>query len=85
MGDRRRLAYQEKIAAVPMPDLNALPVLRGRVTIHHGGDDVLDVAHPERLGWSNERVIRTGCGHNVARALKEPGELAASVRSALFD
>jgi len=85
MGDRRWVAYQEKIEAYSLPDLNVLSAPKGRVTIHHGEDDVLDAAHAERLNWDSHRVIHTGCGHNVAKALRERGELTTSIRNALFD
>ncbi|MDB5398321.1 MAG: hypothetical protein QOD93_589 [Acetobacteraceae bacterium] len=84
MGDHRWLEYQAKIEAYPLPDLNALPSATGRVTICQGVDDVLDTAHAERLSWANERIILADCGHNVARTLKDRGELTALIRSSLL-
>jgi hypothetical protein len=84
MGDHRWLKYQEKITIYSLPDLNALPVGRSHVTIHRGENDTLDAVHAERLNWPNRCVVHPGCGHNVAKALREQGDLAAAIRSGLL-
>jgi pimeloyl-ACP methyl ester carboxylesterase len=84
MGDQRWLRFQRNIAVYPLPDLNALSSATGRVTVVHGSDDVLDAAHAERLIWTKERIVQPGCGHNVARVLKEQGELPSFIQKVLF-
>jgi hypothetical protein len=83
MGDHRWLEYQRNIEVYPLPDLNTLPAPKGSVTIHYGGENMLDIAHAERLHWPAERVIHPGCQHDVAKALRERGELTASIRGGL--
>ena len=85
MGDYRWPEHRNKIEAYTYPDLNALSGTKGRVTVHYGVDDALDAAHANRLTWRSERIAHAGCKHNVAKVLRERGELVTAIRSALID
>jgi pimeloyl-ACP methyl ester carboxylesterase len=85
MGDDRWHDYRANIKVHTLPDLNALSDVKARVTIHYGDEDALDAAHAGHLSWRAERISHAGCGHNVAKMLRERGKLFAAIRTALFE
>ena len=79
IGDRRWASYQTDITDYPFGDVTRLPQ-PPNVTICYGADELLDVAHVDRLGWTFKRIVTSG-GHDAVGKLKERGELTPIIAS----
>ena len=74
LGDERWVKYQANSEGLPYADLNDLAPAR-HATLVYGGKDFYDMQHAERLIWPCELVKLESSSHNVAKILKDNGEL----------